>query len=304
MIFSKQFNVLSVRSIWKSTTLLARIPRKRIVKKVVYDQKPSQWETRKLRPLSDMMKVLGFTVLTGVSSFTVAILIDGKMKNTPQGVGSWTNPESWTAVEKHIFVFFALNTAVFLAWRVGRLQPFLTRYFTNSYASKALYLPMILSAFSHRSLIHFGLNMYVAETFLSDMLSHVTSPSHFWAFFTTAAAFSSFVSLLEKAYRKSPVRSLGASGALMAMLCYLCIKFPDMQLEVVFAPGYPFKAEYAFYGIFAIDFICLLLGFKVFDHACHLGGQIFGWIYAKYGEKAIWGGYSRKVKNIAKSVGL
>jgi len=41
-------------------------------------------------------------------------------------------------------------------------------------------------------------------------------------------------------------------------------------------------------GIIGLDLMGLVLGWRMFDHAAHLGGSIFGIWYAQYGEKLIW----------------
>lgn len=89
----------------------------------------------------------------------------------------------------------------------------------------------------------------------------------------------------------------------MGIIGYYCFKFPDNTLSIVFLPFIMFKAitvsgvnlplefrsvslvlgihlgVFSFQGIkamMAIDFSCLLMRFKVFDHAAHLGGALFG----------------------------
>ena len=41
-------------------------------------------------------------------------------------------------------------------------------------------------------------------------------------------------------------------------------------------PFFTFSAEQAIYGLIAFDAIGLLLRFRLFDHAAHLGGSLFG----------------------------
>lgn len=62
----------------------------------------------------------------------------------------------------------------------------------------------------------------------------------------------------------------------MALLVYTCMKLPDARLKIVFVPHFDFSAKSAVTGMIAFDLICLLLGFKLFDHAAHLGGSLFG----------------------------
>lgn len=92
----------------------------------------------------------------------------------------------------------------------------------------------------------------------------------------TAGVVSSLTSLAHKAVVRSPVRALGASGAILGALCYVCMQIPTARLSIVFLPMFSFPAESAVYGLIVFDLAGLLLGFRTFDHAAHLGGALFG----------------------------
>uniref|UniRef100_A0A0R3S6G4 rhomboid protease n=1 Tax=Elaeophora elaphi TaxID=1147741 RepID=A0A0R3S6G4_9BILA len=98
----------------------------------------------------------------------------------------------------------------------------------------------------------------------------------FWAFYITAAAVSSLAGITHKCSIGTNRRALGASGAIMALLVYTCIKLPDARLKIIFVPNFDFSAKHSVIGMIAFDLICLLFGFKLFDHAAHLGGSLFG----------------------------
>lgn len=66
------------------------------------------------------------------------------------------------------------------------------------------------------------------------------------------------------------------SGAIMAILAYVCAQYPDTQLSVLFLPMFTFSAGSAIKVIMGIDFAGCIMGWKFFDHAAHLGGAIFG----------------------------
>lgn len=44
----------------------------------------------------------------------------------------------------------------------------------------------------------------------------------------------------------------------------------------MFLPMFKFAAEDALIGIMLFDILGLALGWKMFDHAAHLGGALFG----------------------------
>uniref|UniRef100_A0A3B3DP11 rhomboid protease n=1 Tax=Oryzias melastigma TaxID=30732 RepID=A0A3B3DP11_ORYME len=60
--------------------------------------------------------------------------------------------------------------------------------------------------------------------------------------------------------------SLGASGAVMAVLAAVCAKVPEAKLGIIFLPMFTFSA----------------------GNVTHLGGALFGVWYVAYGHKLIW----------------
>jgi len=147
---------------------------------------------------------------------------------------------------------------------------------------------MLLSAFSHKGLLHLGINMYVLYSFSPQVINRFLGVEQFLAFFTTAAVVSSFTGIAHKAATKSSIRALGASGAILAVLGYTCMKVPEARLQIIFLPFFDFSARSGIIGIILLDFVGILLRWRVFDHAAHLGGTLFGVWYALWGENLIW----------------
>ena len=201
-----------------------------------------------------------------------------------------------TPREKCALALILLNSAVFVAWKVPRLSPAMWRYFSNSFASKSLCSPMLLSVFSHSSAIHLGLNMYVLWTFTGLSVDKFLGPEQFAAFYVTAGVVSSWTSLVHKGLVRSPIRALGASGAILGVLTYTCCKIPDARLKIVFVPYWDFSAENAVIGLILFDLAGLIFGFRLFDHAAHLGGALFGVAYAYWGERFMWGCWKKHVQ--------
>ncbi|VDM63818.1 unnamed protein product [Angiostrongylus costaricensis] len=150
------------------------------------------------------------------------------------------------------------------------------RYFSSSFASRSLCLPMALSVFSHYSAVHLALNMYVVLSFTSVTVNNFLGPDQFWALFLTAGLVSSLFGIAHKAVLKSSIRAVGASGAILGMLGYTCMRIPDARLKILFIPGFDFSAQSAIVGILLFDIAGLLLRFRMFDHAAHIGGTLFG----------------------------
>ncbi|XP_064638959.1 presenilin-associated rhomboid-like protein, mitochondrial isoform X2 [Lineus longissimus] len=184
----------------------------------------------------------------------------------------------------------ALNVGVFLLWRIPALEPFMVRFFCSNPASGAPLWSMVGATFSHYSFFHLAVNMYVLWSF-SNIIGRVLGKEQFLGVYMTAGMVSSLFSYAAKTIRPSLIPSLGASGAIMAILGATCIAFPDSRLSIAFIGDlvpHSFSADSAMKFLIAFDTIGLLLGWKYFDHAAHLGGMLFGIWYMKYGNKIIW----------------
>ncbi|KAJ8968563.1 hypothetical protein NQ314_002227 [Rhamnusium bicolor] len=189
---------------------------------------------------------------------------------------------------KKVFVpICALNVLVFLAWRVPRLHPFMMKYFCSNPASEHVCIPMILSTFSHYSGFHLLANMYVLHSFSTGAV-HSLGKEQFLALYLTAGVVSSFTSYMYKIIMKQPGLSLGASGAIMAILGYVCTQYPDTRLGIILLPIFTFSAGTAIKFIIGLDTAGVIMGWKFFDHAAHLGGAACGISWALWGNQYIW----------------
>jgi len=179
-----------------------------------------------------------------------------------------------------------LNAGVFLMWQVPSLKSSMYKWFTCSPA-KRLTSPMLLSCFSHSEIWHFGCNMFVLWSF-APLIQSLLGTEQFLAFYITGGTISSLASHCFKIASRSTIPSLGASGALLAVLGACCIERPEARLSILFLPFFSFSAQTALYSIIAIDVAGLIMRWKLFDHAGHLGGTLFGAWYVTYGHAVTW----------------
>lgn len=196
----------------------------------------------------------------------------------------------WNNLNEGQRVFWPIclvNAIVFACWHHPALQSTMFRYFCSNPAARAVCWPMFLSTFSHFALIHFGLNMYVLHSF-SSAVGQNLGKEQFLAMYLSGGVVSSLASHAFKVALRCPGPSLGASGAIMALLGYFCTQYPNAQLSIVFIPGFSFSADYAIKGIMCLDAVGMAMGWRMFDHAAHLGGALFGLLYAHFGAKYIW----------------
>ncbi|CAH2099986.1 unnamed protein product [Euphydryas editha] len=211
---------------------------------------------------------------------------NAQARSEPGPIKTW-----WSSLKESEKVFYpilAANVLVFGAWRVRALQPYMIKYFCSNPSGRAKCLPMILSTFSHYSTLHLAANMYVLYSFMPAAVTSL-GKEQFVAMYLSAGVVSSFASFLYKVLLNQPGLSLGASGAIMSVLSYVCMQYPETKLSIIFLPMYTFAAGAAIKVIMSIDLAGVILGWKFFDHAAHLGGALFGMAWCFWGNSHIWG---------------
>ncbi|XP_027136141.1 presenilins-associated rhomboid-like protein, mitochondrial isoform X2 [Larimichthys crocea] len=264
---------------------------------------PTRTFSRLLRPL---VFTVGFTgccfgsaaiwqyesLKSRVQSYFDEIRADWLNKMRPQKRGDVRKEinQWWHSLsegQRTVTGIIAANVVVFCCWRVPPLQRSMIRYFTANPASKTLCSPMLLSTFSHFSFFHLAANMYVLWSFSSSAVS-MLGREQFMAVYLSAGVISTFVSYVCKTATGRLGPSLGASGAIMTVLAAVCTKMPEAKLAIIFLPMFTFTAGNALKAIVAMDTAGLVLGWKFFDHAAHLGGALFGIWYILFGHELIW----------------
>ncbi|KAJ3154971.1 hypothetical protein HDU86_004490 [Geranomyces michiganensis] len=117
------------------------------------------------------------------------------------------------------------------------------------------------------------------------------STEHFLAFYLSVAVLASLtshmVSLLWLSRIKPLKSSLGASGALWAILAGLATLVPQLPVGIVFLPGVAFTMSDLIPALIAFDLVGLVRGWSMLDHAAHLGGAALGYFYVRHGYE-IW----------------
>lgn len=199
----------------------------------------------------------------------------------------------WTKMsdgQKMVACIIGLNFLVFFGWKTPALQPFLMRYFASMPGNPSI--SMLLSAFSHFNLWHIAANMYVLWSFTQVSIG-LFGKEQWLAVYLSSATISAFASHANKVLRHGGITapSLGASGAIMCLLGAVCVSHPDARLSIAFVGElipHSFSASSALKAILLLDTVGLVMGWKVFDHAAHLGGVLFGIWYVAYGHKVIW----------------
>ncbi|EHB12550.1 Presenilins-associated rhomboid-like protein, mitochondrial [Heterocephalus glaber] len=178
------------------------------------------------------------------------------------------------------------NVLVFCLWRVPALQRTMIRYFTSNPASKVLCSPMLLSSFSHFSLFHMAANMYVLWSFSSSIVS-ILGQEQFMAVYLSAGVISNFVSYVCKVATGRYGPSLGAVRCrVLTPPLPACTR--ECVTEVIVGSVFYFFSLGTVSSYIALDTAGMILGWKFFDHAAHLGGALFGIWSVTYGHELIW----------------
>jgi len=254
--------------------------------------------------MSNLWKPLGFSVTFAAGTFAGVSIWQYENIYSPQKFNSeWfksklqqkndiksTIKHYWKKLSQGEKVFApicAINLLVFGLWRVHRIQPFMLRYFCSNPVAKAVCWPMMLSTFSHYSAFHIFANMYVLHSFANVAVSSL-GKEQFLYLYLCGGVLSSLSSYVFKTALATPGLSLGASGAIMAILAFVCVQYPDTQLGIIFLPMLTFSAGAAIKVLVGIDLAGCILGWKFFDHAAHLGGALTGIFWYFVGVNHVW----------------
>ena len=200
-------------------------------------------------------------------------------------LGHWHNllPHQQT-----LYGITAINLLVLGGWRVRVLQGFMSRNFLHYFPPVPTRVYTLLTAnFSHRTIPHFLFNSVALISFGQEVHARLGS-EQFWAFFTAAGLTSSLVSHLARIKRRPGGASLGSSGAVYAVFAMMAYFEPKSQAYFIFLPGVPITLENLFPALVLLDVTGALLRWRVLDHWGHLGGALFGYLYARYGHQLVW----------------
>ncbi|XP_003397674.1 presenilins-associated rhomboid-like protein, mitochondrial isoform X1 [Bombus terrestris] len=179
-----------------------------------------------------------------------------------------------------------LNVLVFLSWHIPAFRLTMYRYFSCTPTTSRCW-PMLFVTFSHCSLLHLIVNMYVLYGFSKIAVAQL-GREQFLALYLISGVVSSFSSYLYKAVVGIRDPSLGASGAIMGVFGFVCTQFPNAYLSIIFLPMFKFTANTVMKAVMGLDTLGCLMRWQRFDHAAHLGGALFGIFWQMWGSANIW----------------
>jgi len=203
----------------------------------------------------------------------------------------WSNLNS---AEKMLTTATALNVGIYGACRFA--PPGLWLNFAHIPASFRNFT-LFSSMFGHSGLLHLSVNMFALSSFGPSLAASPTfdsSGAHLTAFYLSSGLIASLTYHLatiwpNKMSRLSP--SLGASGAIMAILGAWAMNYPEGRIGIILIPG-SLPAEQALLGLLAFETWGTFIGYGGFlriGHGAHLGGLLAGVGYVMYdGKNRLW----------------
>jgi membrane associated rhomboid family serine protease len=168
-------------------------------------------------------------------------------------------------------VIFMLQQVVFLSgvfalWPIG--------------SGNFLPWQLVTYAFLHGGVGHLFFNMLGLWMFGSE-LERVWGQQRYWQFLLAGVLTAALAQLLITALTGSRVPTVGASGALYALLLAFGMLFPNRVIMPLFPP-IPMKARTFVIVFGALELLLGLMDVGGVAHFAHLGGMVGGFLMIRY----------------------
>ena len=186
--------------------------------------------------------------------------------------------------QKVVYGIVAANSLVLLLWRIPTLHLVMKRHFMHNPSSHNSHT-LVTSAFSHVDVMHFAFNMMALWSFFPALQERAgMSPEQAVFFYLSAATAASLGShIATRVLHRPALPSVGASGAIWAVVASTAYHSPETRAGIIFIPGFSLPLD-QMVGILGLaDLVGLLRGWRTFDHAAHLCGLAYGIIYSMHG---------------------
>lgn len=206
------------------------------------------------------------------------------MVGTQQGLGlpPMTRTVGW---------ILAINTAVFLAEEVmGLSSPgqLITTFqwfglVPNAVLHHGWVWQIITYSVFHDGFAHYFFNMFALWMFGPD-IEAVRGPRYFFELYlvgTIGAALFSLALSFSKVLGHPDIPSIGASGAIFAVLMAFGVFFGDRKIIVIPFP-IAIKAKYYVMVLFVVMLMLTLRKSTGVANDAHLGGMVFGYLFVKF----------------------
>ncbi len=147
--------------------------------------------------------------------------------------------------------------------------------------SNFLPFQVVTYAFLHGSFGHLFFNMIGLWTFGGE-LERIWGPRRYLQFYAAGILSAAFAQLIVTWLLASPWPTIGASGALFALLLAFGMLFPHRTVMLLIPP-IPLKAKTLVIGYGALELLLGVTGTQEgVAHFAHLGGMVGGWLMIRY----------------------
>ena len=171
-------------------------------------------------------------------------------------------------------------TAVFFA-RMLNLLPLDLWFALWPFASQRFAVWQVLTyAFLHGDMLHLFFNMLGLWMFGSE-LERLWGQRRYWHFLIAGVLAAAVAQLLITSLTGSFVPTVGASGALFAMLLAFGMLFPNRTIMPLFPP-IPMKAKTFVLVFGGLELLLGITGGSGVAHFAHLGGMVGGFLMIRY----------------------
>lgn len=187
-------------------------------------------------------------------------------------------------------VLILINAAVFVvqifAWAVTRVD--LAPWFgiRADLVVERLHVWQVFTyMFLHdpRSIWHIVFNMYILYAF-GTPLEGFAGRRRFLVLYFGGGIVGGLAYCVTQYLAGSRIPAVGASACVMAVVIYYAIHFPNQTILLFFL--IPIRIKWAALLIIGIDVLGAIGAYGSVAHSAHLGGALFAWLFARYGQRA------------------